>query len=53
MGTAVACMLLAACFVLCSFDLLRIRKELKQLRTDYDSLANFSLKHIQDKQSHE
>lgn len=49
----ILCMLSAACCIYLAFDHQRMRTEIKALRSDYESLANFSLKHIQEKQSDE
>ena len=44
--------LLVCCLALI-VDLIAVKKQIKDLRLEFDSLANFSLKHIQEHQSDE
>ena len=44
----ILCMVSAVCCIYLAVDHQRMRNQIKALRSNYDSLANFSLKHIQD-----
>ena len=49
----VFCVSLLICCSALIVEQISIKKQIKALRSDYESLANFSLKHIQEKQSDE
>ena len=49
----VCCGALLVCCIALIVDLIAVKKQMKALQSGFDTLANFSLKHMQDKHSHE